>query len=106
MPAARLNANTHLFICPHGIINLMRKLAAFILVFAAALPAQPLQEALRARIGHFQGTVTLYAKNLDTGESVGIRPADPVRTASTIKLPILLAVFRSEERRVGEECRS
>ena len=93
MPAAKLNANTHLFICPQGIINLMRKLAAFILVFAAALPAQPLQEALRARIGNFQGTVTLYAKNLDTGESVGIRPAGAVRTASTIKLPILLAVF-------------
>jgi len=49
--------------------------------------------ALRARIGTFQGTVSLYAKNLDTGETVGIRPSDPVRTASTIKLPILTAVF-------------
>jgi beta-lactamase class A len=76
-----------------GIIYLMRKFATLLLSFAACLPAQPLQEALRARIGDFQGTVTLYAKNLDTGESVGIRPADPVRTASTIKLPILLAVF-------------
>jgi len=49
--------------------------------------------ALRARIGTFQGTVSLYAKNLDTGETVGIRPSDPVRTASTIKWPILTAVF-------------
>jgi beta-lactamase class A len=71
----------------------MRTSAALALVFAAALPAQPLQDALRARIGNFDGTVSLYAKNLDTGESAGLRQAEPVRTASTIKLPILLAVF-------------
>ncbi len=52
-----------------------------------------MQDALRARIGDFQGTVSLYAKNLDTGNSVGIRQTEPVRTASTIKLPILLTVF-------------
>ena len=71
----------------------MRTSAALALAFAATLPAQSLQDALRSRIGDFQGTVSLYAKNLDTGDSVGIRPTDPVRTASTIKLPILLAVF-------------
>src|SRR5262249_26088503 len=48
---------------------------------------------LKARIANFQGTVTLYAKNLETGATVGIRESDPVRTASTIKLPILCAVF-------------
>src|ERR1022692_2485581 len=71
----------------------MRTCAALALVFAAALPAQSLQDALHARIGNFQGTVSLYAKNLDTGETVGIRQAERVRTASTIKLPILLTVF-------------
>jgi len=71
----------------------MRTLLPLALALAAFLPAQPLADTLRARIGEFQGTVTLYAKNLDTGESVGIRPTEPVRTASTIKLPILLAVF-------------
>jgi len=64
-----------------------------VLLFTAALPAQqPLQDAVRERIGNFQGTVSLYAKNLDTGAAVGIRETMPVRTASTIKLPILLAV--------------
>jgi beta-lactamase class A len=63
------------------------------LAFARALPAQPLPEALRSRIASFEGTVSLYARNLDTGDSVGVRQAAPVRTASTIKLPILLAVF-------------
>lgn len=69
----------------------MRSLAVFI--FAAVTSAQPLSQALNARIEGFQGKVSLYAKNLDTGESIGIRATDPVRTASTIKLPIMLAVF-------------
>jgi beta-lactamase class A len=75
----------------------MRRIAALAIILSAPLSAQPLaqnlQDALRARIGDFQGTVSLYAKNLETGESVGIRPSEPVRTASTIKLPILLTVF-------------
>jgi enterochelin esterase-like enzyme/beta-lactamase class A len=71
----------------------MRKSVFLALAVAAGLSAQPLQEILRSRIGGFQGTVTLYAKNLDTGATVGIGEADPVRTASTIKLPILLSVF-------------
>ena len=54
---------------------------------------QALQDALQARIREFSGSVSLYAKNLDTGVTVGIKEAEPVRTASTIKLPILLSVF-------------
>jgi beta-lactamase class A len=69
-------------------------LAPFLVAaMATAARCQPLQESLLARIGDFPGTVSLYAKNLDTGATVGIRESDPVRTASTIKLPILLAVF-------------
>jgi beta-lactamase class A len=62
-------------------------------LFAAGCAADPLADKLRARIAGFQGTVTLYAKNLDTGATVGIHEADPVRTVSTIKLPIMAAVF-------------
>jgi beta-lactamase class A len=71
----------------------MRAIAVLIPVLAAALPAQPLPTAMRERIAAFPGTVSLYAKNLDTGAAIGIREAEPVRTASTIKLPIMLAVF-------------
>jgi beta-lactamase class A len=71
----------------------MRYRAILSLVLAAAAPAQPLADALHALIAGFSGTVSLYAKNLDTGASVGIRESDPVRTASTIKLPIMLAAF-------------
>ena len=66
-------------------------LVFYTFVFAAS--AQTLPNSLRARIKGFDGSVSLYAKNLDTGVSVGIREAEAVRTASTIKLPILLAVF-------------
>ena len=39
----------------------------------------------------------LYAKNLDTGATYGIRENEKVRTASTIKLPILVAVHAAVE---------
>jgi len=71
----------------------MRLARLFTLTFTAALSAQPLADTLRARIAGFRGTVSLYARNLDTGASVGIRESEPVRTASTIKLPVMLAVF-------------
>jgi len=68
-------------------------LATLILFGGALASAQSLEDAIRARIGGFPGTVTLYAKNLDTGASIGIRETEPVRTASTIKLAIMCAVF-------------
>jgi beta-lactamase class A len=74
-------------------MDAMRILPLFALVFLTAAHGQPLQDSLRTRIAGFSGTVSLYAKNLDTGVAVGIRESEPVRTASTIKLPILLAVF-------------
>jgi beta-lactamase class A len=55
--------------------------------------ADSLADSLKACIADFPGTVSFYAKNLDTGVAVGIRESEPVRTASTIKLPILLSVF-------------
>src|SRR5947207_3104604 len=68
------------------------------LLIAGAAHAQPLQNSLRDRIDGFPGAVSLYAKNLDTGAAIGIRESDPVRTASTIKLPIMLAVFEAVAR--------
>jgi beta-lactamase class A len=44
-------------------------------------------------IQNFPGQVTLYAKNLNTGATYSIRPDDPVPTASTIKLPIMVELF-------------
>jgi beta-lactamase class A len=73
------------------------------LICAPVVPAQtPLEQQLKTRIAGFAGTVTLYAKNLDTGATIGIHEADPVRTASTIKLPIMTAVFDAVEHHKAE----
>ena len=64
-----------------------------IAAIAAAAQGQTLRQTLKTRIDDFQGTVSLYAKNLDTGTTVSIRGSEPVRTASTIKLAILCSVF-------------
>jgi len=48
---------------------------------------------LRDRVAGFPGGVSLYAKNLDSGEAIGIRETEPVRTASTIKLAVMAALF-------------
>jgi beta-lactamase class A len=59
---------------------------------AAQAPADARDE-IRREIAAFDGEVFLYARNLTTGMSYGWRENERVRTASTIKLPIMAAVF-------------
>lgn len=49
---------------------------------------------IQAAIADFKGKVWIYAKNLETGKEYGLRADEQVRTASTIKLPIMTEVFR------------
>jgi beta-lactamase class A len=63
------------------------------ILFVAASSAQALPESIRARLAGFQGNVSFYAKNLESGATLGIRETEPVRTASTIKLAIMAATF-------------
>jgi beta-lactamase class A len=63
------------------------------LLLLSAVHAQTLDQAIRKALAAAPGTVFLYAKNLDTGASYGLRGDDKVRTASTIKLPIMVHVF-------------
>src|SRR5687767_7181019 len=66
------------------------------LLFVASVAPVTADDALADRVANltkdFKGTVAIYAKNLDTGRDFGLRPDDKVRTASTIKLPILCAL--------------
>jgi len=55
--------------------------------------AATLDEQINAKLRGFQGQVSLYAKNLDTGASYSLHGDQPVRTASTIKLPIMAECF-------------
>jgi beta-lactamase class A len=68
-------------------------------MLASAAWGQSPREAVDARIAGFPGTVSLYAKNLDTGATLGIRENDPVRTASTVKVAIMAAVFDAVARK-------
>jgi beta-lactamase class A len=63
------------------------------LIICTCAAAQPLDQRVKEKIKNFPGKVTIYAKNLDTGASYGLQPDDPVRTASTIKLPIMVECF-------------
>ncbi len=67
--------------------------AMSVILLAGAAVAQPLGDQLRKRIAAFPGEVSLYAKNLDSGETIGVRENEPVRTASTIKVAIMAALF-------------
>src|ERR1700691_5106161 len=71
-----------------------------VLTLTVALAAQPfsekkLNDKISAATAGFTGTVSIFAKNLDTGATFALRPDDRVRTASTIKLPILCATFQA-----------
>ena len=72
----------------------MRAIAAAFMLLTVPLMFAP--ETLADRIGAltrpFKGTVVLYAKNLRTGRDFGIGADTKVRTASTIKLPVLCAL--------------
>jgi beta-lactamase class A len=67
-------------------------LAAAVLLSAAMLSADTLADRVAALTGPFKGTVVLYAKNLKTGRDFALGADTRVRTASTIKLPVLCAL--------------
>ncbi|MBI4910226.1 MAG: serine hydrolase [Acidobacteria bacterium] len=60
---------------------------------AAAKPARTMASHLNTIVERAPGTVSVYAKNLDTGRVFSIRGEQRVRTASIIKLPIMIAAF-------------
>ncbi len=64
-----------------------------LLVFVAPAQQQTLQSRINAVIARAPGKVNLYAKNLDTGKTFSIHGEERVRTASTIKLPVMIAAF-------------
>lgn len=55
---------------------------------AAQLDAQ-----VKTLIASFKGKVSLYAKNLDTGETYALNADERVRTASTIKIAVMIEAF-------------
>ena len=68
---------------------------SLLLLTLVAAHAASLSDKISEAISGFPGTVSIFAKNLDTGATFGLRPDERVRTASTIKLPILCATFKA-----------
>jgi beta-lactamase class A len=64
---------------------------------AAAQPVKPvpawLDRRVRAEVAEFSGNVSLYAKNLDTGATYSFGGDEQVRTASTIKVAVMIEAF-------------
>jgi len=90
---------------------LRRNLRGFLIVLAAAapfaLPQQPaakddadLDRQLQQIAAAHHGKLAVFAHNLKTGETASLDPDEPVKTASTIKMGILLDA--AEQIRAGQ----
>jgi beta-lactamase class A len=60
---------------------------------APATPPAWLDRRVREEVAKFEGTVSLYAKNLDTGAEYSLNGEARVRTASTIKVAVMIEAF-------------
>ena len=65
----------------------------FISISAAAQSKATLDDQIKPLVESFKGKVSLFAKNLDTGETYGLNPDERVRTASTIKIAVMIEAF-------------
>ncbi len=80
--------NNSLAVCFWLVTGLLAQVCAQNATLTKAIDAR-----VRAAITDFKGQVWLYAKNLDTGESYGVNADERTRTASTIKLAIMVEAF-------------
>jgi beta-lactamase class A len=68
---------------------------AFLLAAAVSPPpATPIEQSLAAKIAAFHGEMGLYARNLDTGETIAVNADRRFPTASLIKVAVMAEVFR------------
>src|SRR6188474_2717909 len=77
-------------------MNKMKLLIAltFLLLFSFTAQSQTtLDDQVKPVVASFKGKVSLFAKNLETGETYGLNPDERVRTASTIKIAVMIEAF-------------
>src|SRR5258708_6344408 len=68
-------------------------LATTLAIAQTPAPAPSLDTLVRAEIAPFKGKVYLFAKNLDTGVTYSFNGDERVRTASTIKVAVMIEAF-------------
>src|SRR5215212_7226732 len=76
-------------------IKLLKTLVSLLLlsISAAAQSQTSLDDQVKPIVASFKGKVSLFARNLDTGETYGLSPDERVRTASTIKIAVMIEAF-------------
>ena len=52
-----------------------------------------LEKRVADEVGQFKGKVSLFAKNIDTGTTFSLAGDEPVQTASTIKIAVMVEAF-------------
>lgn len=68
-------------------------LATSLIIAQTPAPPASLDALVRAEISPFKGKVFLFAKNLDTGLTYSFNGDERVRTASTIKVAVMIEAF-------------
>jgi len=71
----------------------IRSIACLLLLASSSLAADDLQQQLDQMAAAHHGKVALFAKQLKTGATVAVNADLPVKTASVIKLPIMIEAF-------------
>jgi beta-lactamase class A len=62
-------------------------------ISAAAQSQSNLDDQIKPIVASFKGKVSLFAKNLDAGETYALNADERVRTASTIKIAVMIEAF-------------
>jgi len=78
--------------------NISRPLAFLFILLSSSVYAQTgsdstLDKRVRSEVALFKGKVSLFAKNLDTGAVYNLNGDEPVPTASTIKVAVMVEAF-------------
>jgi beta-lactamase class A len=72
------------------------KITLLLLIVLICVPTYAqsnLDNQVKPLVASFKGKVSLFAKNLDTGETYAFNPDERVRTASTIKIAVMIEAF-------------
>ncbi len=83
---------------PKGTKQFVKAFVVFVLLlFSGSTAAQSLDDRVKPIVASFKGKVSLFAKNLDTGETYALNADERVRTASTIKIAVMIEAFARVE---------
>jgi len=76
-----------------GVVLLVSLVANLAFAQQAGSSSASLDSRVRSEITSFKGKVSLFAKNLETGQTYAYGGDDRVRTASTIKIAVMIEAF-------------